>query len=151
MEEITDKAALKALFKLNQRLEIGVNEKQGVVSDYKSRIEEVKDDRLVIAMPMAKGAAVSAREGDYIQVKLLLGQLSYLFTSRFISRQLSPLPVWSTPRSSRLAPLLVMAINSGFSGKARSTQIWVPIPLCSKMMGVVTGNLPISGSSAGCT
>ena len=94
MEEITDKKTINTLFKVNQRLEINIDEKQGNVKSYKSRVEEVQSAHLVIAMPMSHGAVISLREGDYFQAKLIIGQLGYQFTSKFISRRLAPLPVW---------------------------------------------------------
>ncbi|HWR38322.1 MAG TPA: flagellar brake domain-containing protein [Patescibacteria group bacterium] len=98
MEEISEKSFIDNLFQVNQRLEIGVNEKHGKINTYKSRIEGVQSDRLVVAMPMFRGAAVSLKEGEYFQVRLIVGQLSYQFSSYFISRQLSPLPVWIIAR-----------------------------------------------------
>ena len=98
MEEIRDRAFLDTLFRLNQRLEISVDGKHGQIKTYKSRVEEVHPDRLVVAMPMSHGAAVNLKSGEYFQARVIDGQLSYQFSSYFISRQLMPLPVWIVAR-----------------------------------------------------
>ena len=93
-ENLESKAVLASIFKVNHRLEILVQKEDGTLEIYKSRIEETNSENLVVAMPMSKGVPISLRSGDTFSGRMPSGTLTYQFTSRYIDRQLAPLPVW---------------------------------------------------------
>lgn len=93
-ENLENKAVLKNIFKVNQRLEIILTTNNNQDEQYKSRIEEVAQDFLIVAMPISKGAPVTLRKGEIFSGRVFSDSLTYQFTSVFIDRRLSPLPVW---------------------------------------------------------
>lgn len=66
---------------------------------YRSRIEEITKDHLVLAMPFDKGLPIFESPGASIYGKVITDSSPYLFVSQFIDKKMAPLPVWivSTP------------------------------------------------------
>ncbi|SDF39383.1 c-di-GMP-binding flagellar brake protein YcgR, contains PilZNR and PilZ domains [Sporolituus thermophilus DSM 23256] len=65
---------------------------------YSSRIEEVTDEYLIIAMPMSKGYPVFLSLGDNLHVRIVDNGTAYQFTCTLVSKKLHPLPVWVVTR-----------------------------------------------------
>lgn len=61
---------------------------------YRSRIEEVTDSHLVVAMPFDKGFPILASPGNSIYGKVIIDSTPHLFVSRFVDKRMLPLPVW---------------------------------------------------------
>jgi c-di-GMP-binding flagellar brake protein YcgR len=63
-------------------------------SHYRSRIEEIHTNCLVLAMPFDKGFPVFASVGAQVYGRFITDSSPYLFVSHFIEKRMSPLPVW---------------------------------------------------------
>jgi len=79
-------------FKINQLVEIIVNEEEykGV---YRSRIEEVNDTTLTLAMPFYRGQIVPLRPGLNIKVSFSKEGTAYVFETTILKRVWTPLPL----------------------------------------------------------
>ncbi len=64
------------------------------VEQYPSRIEEVSDGKLAIAMPMSKGFPVMLENGREFYAKVFDDSGIYSFHSALLNKRISPLPVW---------------------------------------------------------
>lgn len=81
------------IFKINQRLQIEiVGDKQAEL--YHSRIEDISEERMVIAMPMSKGYPVNVSRGSQLFGKVITDGAVYRFKSFVIDKRIYPLPVW---------------------------------------------------------
>lgn len=91
----------KDLLRPNQRLEILLMD--GSTETYQSRIEEVGEDRLTLAMPMSKGRPILLYEGSSFNGRMPCHGGMYVFASTFLDKAITPLPVWvvSLPRDVR--------------------------------------------------
>ncbi|NLK51760.1 MAG: hypothetical protein GX295_04855 [Syntrophomonadaceae bacterium] len=78
--------------KVNQLVEIEVVE-GSFTGHYPSRIEEIGEDTLTLAMPLRKGEIVPLRPGDRIKVSFTRDEAGYLFHTRILSRVRTPLPI----------------------------------------------------------
>lgn len=61
---------------------------------YRSRIEEIHSDHLVLAMPFDKGVPIFTSAGATIYGRVMADSVPYLFVSQYIGKKISPLPVW---------------------------------------------------------
>jgi c-di-GMP-binding flagellar brake protein YcgR len=61
---------------------------------YTSRIEDFDSKNLILAMPMVKGYPIIPMIGSVINVRLVLDQSSYRFTSVYLNKKATPIPVW---------------------------------------------------------
>lgn len=61
---------------------------------YRSRIEEIAPTHLTIAMPFDKGFPVFMAPGATIYGKIITDSAPYLFSSHFIEKQMTPVPIW---------------------------------------------------------
>lgn len=59
-----------------------------------TRVEDIRADGLVLAMPMRKSVPVFLPEGDLFEGKVIKDGVLYAFQARLLSRALTPLPVW---------------------------------------------------------
>nr|WP_092068293.1 flagellar brake domain-containing protein [Dendrosporobacter quercicolus]NSL47041.1 PilZ domain-containing protein [Dendrosporobacter quercicolus DSM 1736]SDL73729.1 c-di-GMP-binding flagellar brake protein YcgR, contains PilZNR and PilZ domains [Dendrosporobacter quercicolus] len=84
------------VLQVNQRLEIMLAAVPG--KKFASRIEEVHDDHLVIAMPMTKGQPIILNHGSKFFARLVVHQSAYQLTCTFIDKRLNPIPVWLVSR-----------------------------------------------------
>ncbi|HWR43147.1 flagellar brake protein [Sporomusa sp.] len=82
------------IFKINQRIEVFVPSRSGLVEQYRSRIEDINADNMVIAMPMTKGLPVMLQRGEVFFGRVVSNFSAFEFTSSLIAKQLQPLPVW---------------------------------------------------------
>ena len=61
---------------------------------YATRVEDIRPDGIVIAMPMRKAVPVFLPEGELFEGKLIKDGVLYAFQSCLRSRSMVPLPVW---------------------------------------------------------
>lgn len=83
---------MNTLLQVNMRLQIEIKrgEKQ---EKYFSRIEDIQDNNLIIAMPLSKGEIVSLHPGDEINVIAFAGSSLYQFLSRVQERRMGNIPL----------------------------------------------------------
>ncbi len=78
---------------VNQRVEVmfsnGPQAKR-----YSSRVEELTDKYLLLAMPMSKGLPVLPPPATVFYGRTLIAGTVWLFASKFLDKRLQPLPVW---------------------------------------------------------
>lgn len=81
------------VIKVGQRIKVSLaSDKKDNV--YASRVEDVTDRYIIVAMPMDKGYPIIPLSGEMINVIIFSDQSSFRFFSNFIEKQASPLPVW---------------------------------------------------------
>lgn len=68
--------------------------RSGLVEQYRSRIEDIHADNMVIAMPMAKSLPVLLPRGEVFFGRVVANFAAFEFTSSLIAKQMHPLPVW---------------------------------------------------------
>lgn len=84
--------ALDNIFKVNQRLEVMVEELPG--EHFSSRIEDISVNIMTIAMPMRKGHPVHIGRGTRFWGRVFLENGVYEFRSFMLEKRIYPLPVW---------------------------------------------------------
>jgi c-di-GMP-binding flagellar brake protein YcgR len=81
------------VFTVNQRVDIllttGPNAER-----YPSRVEEVSDNQLLLALPMKKSVPVLLYPDTVFYFRTVLAGTPWLFASRFLDKRLTPVPVW---------------------------------------------------------
>ncbi|WP_255451445.1 flagellar brake protein [Sporomusa sp. KB1] len=80
---------------MNQRIKVIVPDRSGLAEQYRSRIEDITAENMVIAMPMSKGVPVMLQQGDIFFGRTVINHMAFEFTSSLLSRQINPLPVWT--------------------------------------------------------
>lgn len=109
---------LDKIFIINRRIETIIPTGSGSEVRCCSRIEDIHDDSMVIAMPMLKGIPVMLRGGDVFFGRIIVNSTAYGFTSSLISRDLWPIPVWTIALPYNLKKIQLRAfvrINATFS------------------------------------
>jgi c-di-GMP-binding flagellar brake protein YcgR len=101
-------------FKLNQLAEIIVNE-EGYKGVYASRIEEVNDTTLTLAMPFYRGQIVPLRPGLNIKVSFSKERIVYSFETTILKRVRPPLPL--------------LIVKKPVEAERRQRRAWVRIEL----------------------
>ena len=68
---------------------------------YTTRVEDIRSDGVILAMPMRKSVPVFLPEGGQFEGKVIKDGVLYAFQSRLLAKTLTPLPVWriSEPES----------------------------------------------------
>lgn len=61
---------------------------------YATRVEDIRPEGIVLAMPMRKAVPVFLPEGSAFEGKIIKNGVLYAFQSRLFSKTLLPLPVW---------------------------------------------------------
>ncbi len=61
---------------------------------YATRVEDIRPEGIVLAMPMRKAIPVFLQEGNMFEGKIIKNGVLYAFQSQLFSKTLSPLPVW---------------------------------------------------------
>lgn len=69
-------------------------ERSGLAEQYRSRVEDMTADNMVIAMPMSKGYPVMLPRGDVFFGRTVANHMAFEFTSSLLDKQISPLPIW---------------------------------------------------------
>jgi c-di-GMP-binding flagellar brake protein YcgR len=87
------KIAPGEILKVGQRVEVSILT-DTEDNKYTSRIEDFDSKNLIVAMPMVKGYPIIPLARSGINVKLVLDQSSYRFTSVYIDKKANPIPVW---------------------------------------------------------
>lgn len=77
----------------NQIIEITRGTKQAP-EHYKSRIEDVNGDTMLLAMPMSKGYPIISANGEVFLAKIITDGNVYQFKCRYIDKKHIPIPVW---------------------------------------------------------
>ena len=81
------------MIRINQRIEIIVEDEE-TANLYHSRIEEVADDHLLLAMPSYRGLPILLIPGMEILVRFIQDGAVYQFKSVYRDKQRDPIPVW---------------------------------------------------------
>lgn len=84
---------MENILKVNQRLEIMLS-KNVRTPKFTSRVEGIDSNQMIIAMPMQKGQPVLLESGRGFYGKIFDESGVYIFKSKFVSKRMSPLPVW---------------------------------------------------------
>jgi c-di-GMP-binding flagellar brake protein YcgR len=84
---------LDNILKVNQRLEIMLSQNIDTPR-FTSRVEEILSDEIMIAMPMHKGRPIFLESGHKFYGKIINQSGVYFFKSKFLSKKMTPLPVW---------------------------------------------------------
>ena len=79
--------------KVNQLVDIEVEDEE-TVNLYRSRIEEVADDHLWLAMPSYRGLPIILLPGMEILVRFVRGGAVYQFKTTYQNKLLQQIPVW---------------------------------------------------------
>ncbi|NPV53674.1 MAG: flagellar brake protein [Firmicutes bacterium] len=78
--------------RINQLIQIKVS--SGEYSEtYNSRIEDIRDDALIVAMPLFNRRLVPLRPGSLVQVSVAARDAVYSFDAQVVSRTLKPVPL----------------------------------------------------------
>lgn len=86
---------------MNQRLEVRlVKDPDG--PQYTSRIEEIIESHMIIAMPMEKGYPVFFSRGKTLYGKVFTDTGVYAFQSAYADKKMSPLPIWIVTKPSEI-------------------------------------------------
>ena len=85
--------AINDVFKINQRLTLEFKQGTETVS-FPSRIEEVGEERLVIAAPLHKGVPLYVEEGRHLVIKAVVGRVPYRFSRRLLAKRSAAVPLW---------------------------------------------------------
>lgn len=82
-----------SVLKVGQLLEVGIF---GELETYKSRVEDINDDSIVIDMPFdSRKIPVIPTAGSRVQTKIIADTCAFRFTSNYISSGMNPIPVWT--------------------------------------------------------
>lgn len=79
--------------RINQLIEVTVDEDDSDYRHLASRIEEITDDHLHISVPMRKGELLPLRVGQYLIINFIIKGHSYVFNTIIVNRRLNPLPI----------------------------------------------------------
>ncbi len=79
---------------MNQRLAI-LLPKEKSFEQYSSRVEEVSESKLLVAMPMSKGSPVLMETGGHFYAKVFADSGIYGFDTSLLGKMIRPLPLWS--------------------------------------------------------
>jgi len=79
--------------KINQLIEITVDEEDTDYKNLPSRIEEVTEQYFHISVPMRKGELLPLRVGQYLKINFVCRGRSFMFKTVVVNRRLNPLPV----------------------------------------------------------
>ena len=83
------------LLKPNQKVEVIIN-KNKVSDSYKTRVEEINPDGMVLAMPTSKGFPIILPSGELFVGKFIIDGCVYRFDAKYLDKRHNPIPVWLT-------------------------------------------------------
>ena len=81
------------MLRVNQLIEIEVSD-EDTVNIYRSRIEEVAEDHMILAMPNYRGLPIFLAPGTEFLTRFVLTGAVYQFKSVFRDKLRDPIPVW---------------------------------------------------------
>lgn len=79
--------------RINQLIEISLDEDETEYKNMASRIEEITDEHLHVAVPMRKGELIPLRVRQHLDINILFKGKSYMFKTVIAARRLKPFPV----------------------------------------------------------
>lgn len=84
--------------RINQLVEVAINNSQSSLNTYKTRVEGISSQSILIGIPIANGALLPIHQGDQIQVKYSVKKeynqvITYSFTSFIRGWEKTPVPV----------------------------------------------------------
>lgn len=82
------------IIKIGQCLSIIMDGKEGGIVTYSSRIEDIENNVLVLAMPMDKGYPILPEIGSMITGKIFDSGAFFQFDTIYIGKKADPIPVW---------------------------------------------------------
>src|SRR5690554_4700612 len=82
-------------FKINQIIDIEVEEGADFSGIYRTRVEDIKENSIVIAMPMDKGNYLPLRPGSEVIIWYWDKSASYAYYCKVIERFMEPIPLIS--------------------------------------------------------
>lgn len=85
------KTAASTVVKIGARLEFFLSDREKAVT---SRIEDVMDDKLMVAMPVEGSVPVIPITGETILCRLLGQGCYYRFMTKYLDKGKAPIPVW---------------------------------------------------------
>ncbi len=80
-------------FRINQLVEISVDEEGSDYKNLASRIEEVTAEHLHIAVPMKRGELLPLRVRQHLNISIFFKGKSFMFKTIIVARHLDPFPV----------------------------------------------------------
>jgi c-di-GMP-binding flagellar brake protein YcgR len=80
-------------FRINQLIEISVDEEGTNYKFLASRIEEVTAEHLHVAVPMRKGELLPLRVRQHLNINISFKGKSFMFKTIIVARRLNPFPV----------------------------------------------------------
>lgn len=89
-----DMVNARRVLKIGQCLNIIMESKEGGTVTYNSRIEDIENDVLMLAMPMDKGYPVLPESGSIIAGKIVGGGAFYQFEMVYLGERSKPIFVW---------------------------------------------------------
>lgn len=95
MTMVKDLKKTDAVVKPGQRLEFSfINDATGEEKKYTSRVEDIDDTKLTVAMPYDKGVPIIPYSGEQVFGQVITRNCAYKFVSSFIQPMHDPIPVW---------------------------------------------------------
>lgn len=91
---LAEKVNAKEMIKIGQCLEIVMDGKDGGVVNYSSRVEDIEDNILVLAMPMDKGYPIIPEAGTMVTGRIVDERAAYKLDTIYLGKRANPIPVW---------------------------------------------------------
>jgi c-di-GMP-binding flagellar brake protein YcgR len=91
--------------KVNQLIEITVDEEGTEYKNLASRIEEISEEHIHVSVPMQRGEILPLRVGLNVKVNFVLEGHSFVFTTRITDRKSNPIPVLSLAKPDRIVEI----------------------------------------------
>jgi len=80
-------------FRINQLIEISVDEEGTVYKNLASRIEEITAEHIHVAVPMKKGELLPLRVRQNLNISISFNGKSFMFKTVIVARHLDPFPI----------------------------------------------------------
>ena len=104
--------------RLNLLVELEVKDSD-YAGKYPSRVEEIRDDSLVLAMPISRGEIVTLRRDTPITINFMLSGANHVFEATILERIREPLPVF--------------VVKMPSEAKKKQRRSWVRVPASMKI------------------
>ena len=118
---------------------------------YATRVEDIRPEGIVIAMPMRKAVPVFLSEGAVFEGKIIKNGVLYAFQSKLFSKTLSPLPVWVVSEPDKIRKIQLRSFVRLDIGLKAS--VWETdeegVPLEDTHQSVITKNISAGGALVG--
>lgn len=94
MAKIEKVETSKAL-KIGQRIEVTLLQDENQ-NRYSSRIEDIEDNKLILALPMEQGYPIIPMRGSVFEAKFVTEASAFRFSAVFMEKRMGTVPVWIT-------------------------------------------------------